>query len=196
MSWRDNSSSSNRSSTNDGNGGSRSGSGSTSGTGGGGNSSYSFRGTKSGQGNWNTGRAVTGHGSISGGITRAPHISLPRATPKPTSFTIPRPVRPVHPMPITPIMSIPIPRQAPRSIGTAIDYFDAQNPGGLWGSTFPARPGATTRMGFRGKDQSRLPGGGISDGFNASGDSWSRSRSQGLSGRVGGGQGGGGGGGW
>jgi hypothetical protein len=188
MSWRDNSSSANRSSTNDGNGGSRSSNSGSGGGGGGGN--YTFRSMGRGkEGNWNTGGAITGHGSLAGGIRRSQPM-LPRAAPRPTGFNIPRPAIP--PMPITPIMSpitpppqIPIPRMNPweKNFGTAIDYFDGQNPGGLFSSTFPARPGVSPRIGNRNKDQSRHPG-------------MSSGRGLGNGGRNGGGWGGGGGGGW
>jgi hypothetical protein len=50
------------------------------GGGGGGGSNYEFRGTPTGQGNWNTGGPVTGHGSMERGIvgTNSNYDSAPR----------------------------------------------------------------------------------------------------------------------
>lgn len=168
-SWRDNSSSDTRSSTSDSNGGIKSNASSGGGDSKGGN--YTFSQTRAGNlGNWNTGGTPVATGNISGTRGLNPMSQPGQINPLagPPSMTQPTTVPP----------AIPIPRPNPwTDIGTAIDYFDAQNPYGLYPSTFPARPGVKPKVGVVGKDQSRLPG------MNTGGFS-------------GGGFGGGGGGGW
>lgn len=108
MSWRDNSSSANRSSTSDSNGGTKSNASSSSGDSKGGN--YTYRSVPGARtptiGNWNTGGAVVGTGSLQGGI-RSPNIALPRAVPRPTGWNAPPPVPPVVP-PVAPPAAPPI----------------------------------------------------------------------------------------
>lgn len=184
MSWRDNSSSSNRSSTNDGSGGSRSGSGSTSGTGGGGNSNYGFRGTKTGQGNWNTGGQLKGYGNIDRGITPVGRQAIPTQPTGRATQPIQRPPVQTPPVQYPPVSGPPTrvdlnPATLAPWTGVGLDplakfrnpngNYPAQYNGGGPGRSFNSR-----------KDQSRHPGMG----------------GNGPAGRSGGGWGGGGGGGW
>jgi hypothetical protein len=95
-----------------------------------------------------------------------------------------------------PVPQIPIPRNAPwtKDIGTAIDYFDKDNPGGLYGSTFPARPGVSPMA----PGLNRLRQLRSLDGRDYGNDQFGRSfrGSRNSGGQGGGGFGGGGGGGW
>ena len=176
MSWRDNSSSSTNG-TQDGSGGSMSGGGSVSGTGGGGfggmrgqttgdRGSYTFRGVPGSRNivNWNTGGPVVGTGSIMGGIQPAPAVALPRAHPRPTGFMQTPMVPP----------AIPIPRPNPwTDIGVAIDYFDAQNPNGLFAPSTEQPPVPGSKL-----IQDRIQGGssypGQQPSYSPSGDAYSR----------------------
>ncbi len=142
---------------------------------------YQFRRTKSGVGNWNTGGVFSGTGSMAQGLRGLPRAPSGPMTATPTSAPVmqapAQPPAPSYPQPgtVTDVFG-PTVRMDPGILGQMLNGLNKTD----FSSTFPARPGATTRMGFS-KDQSRLPGmGGNQNG----------------SGRVGGGQGGGGGGGW
>lgn len=177
------------------------------GVGGGGNQrsgpNYTFRNYRSNpniRGNWNTGGDVVGFGSLDGGIRGVGQSRAPMGTPQPAAS----PIQPMVPPPLPPMVQAPVPQP-----GQVTDYFSqpvrmdpgilAQmlrgikpQPAGGIPSTFPARPGATTRMGTA--DPSDNYG---NDMFGNAYGGGNLGQRRGLGGgRNGGGFGGGGGGGW
>jgi hypothetical protein len=199
MSLRDNSSSANRSSTSDSRGNGSGGAGSAGG--GNGGSNFTFRDYRSNpniSGNWNTGGNITGTGSMSRGITP---VGQPRSPLSPAPVAA-QPLRPMMPPPqippAIPPSTYPVPyqpvdvwgpnyRMDPGILAQMLGQPKIQPAGvNLRPSTFPARPGATTRMGLR--DPTENYG---NDMFGNAYGGFSNTR-----GNVGGGRGGGGGGGF
>lgn len=166
MSWRDNSSSSNRSSTNDGNGGDRDAGGNVHGTGSG--SGLGGRGGLTGQRFGNLGRGLPKGGRM------APEFRVTPVAAPPLAPMVAPPMPPVsgppnrvdlNPATLAPWNSVQPVRMDPGILGQMLGGFNRPQ------STFPARPGA----------------GGV--GFG-------NTFRNGFAGHAGGGQGGGGGGGW
>lgn len=227
MTWRDNSSSSNRSSTDDGSGGSMRAGGEVRGTGGGGGwgggrdkggSMYTYRKMGQGkkQGNWNTGGAITGFGSLGGGIMPVSGPTKHIGVPQPASAPIGPMVQPPAP---------PIAQPAIAGIPGTPTYPQPGQVTDVFGQPVRMDPGILHQMmnGMNPKDQSRLTGGasypGQQPSYSSMGDPYSRGWGLGQQnkaygndmfgaslgggfqqnnklGRVGGGRGGGGGGGW